>query len=106
MTAVSPGASLPLSGSTVVWIFLLWPGRLGGIWSVIFAERAGPTWVWDRDARSIALWIESCFEAEFVIKGDGFSGIVIRSISIMDLQQWATVSSQPDGLVTLLPRLW
>ncbi len=42
MATVSPGASLPLSGSTVVLIFLLWPGRLGGMCSVIFAERADP----------------------------------------------------------------
>jgi len=42
MHAVMPGASLPLRGSAVVWIFSWWPGLLGGMRSVIFAERAGP----------------------------------------------------------------
>ena len=42
MAAISPGASLSLASFTLMWIFLLWPGLLGGMWSVIFAERAGP----------------------------------------------------------------
>ena len=45
MVAVSPGVSLPLSGSTVVWIFLFCPGLLGGMWSVIFAGRVGPPYL-------------------------------------------------------------
>ncbi len=85
MAAMLPGAFRV----SVVWIFLLWPGRMGGMWSVIFAERAGPPWVRDRDARKIAHWIKRCFEAACTIKGDGLSGIVPQSMSRMDLQRWA-----------------
>ena len=30
--------------STVMWTFLLWPGRLGGMWSVIRVDRDEPPW--------------------------------------------------------------
>ncbi len=105
MAAVSPGASLSLSGSTLVWNFLLWPGRLGGMCSVIFAERAGPPWGLGRDARNIAPWMESCLEAASTIRGDGLSGNVPQSNSKIYLQRWAMRSSQPDGLATFLMKM-
>jgi len=106
MAALSPGASLPLSSSTVVRIFPLWPGLLGGMLSVIFACRARPPWGWERVARISALWMESCLEAASTTKGDGLSGFVPQSISRMDLQRWAMGSSQPNGLMTLHKRTY
>ena len=46
------------------------------MWSVSFADRAGPPWGWKRVARSSALWMESCLEVASTTKGDGLSGIV------------------------------
>jgi len=105
IATVLPGASLPVSGSTVVWIFLLCPGLLCGMWSFIFAERAGPPWGWERVARNLALWMESCLETASTTKGGVLSGIVPHYISRMDFHRWAMGSSQPDCLATLLLRM-
>ncbi len=56
-------------------------------------------------ARSIALCVESCFEAASTNMGDGLSGIFPKFISRMDLQGWAMGSSQPSGLVILFLRV-
>jgi hypothetical protein len=85
MAALSPGASLPLSGSTVLRIFLLWPDLLSGKWRVTFDALAGPLWGRARDARKRTLWMESCLEASSTTKEDGLSGIVPRSIYKMSL---------------------
>ncbi len=91
MAALSPGASLPLSGSTVVWIFLLWHGLLGGMWSDIFDDYAGASWRWERVTRTS----EKCLKAASTTKGDGLSGIVPQSISRMDLYRCAMGYSKP-----------
>ena len=101
MTPVSPGASLLLRGSIVVWIFILWPCRLCEMCSVIFADLAGFPWGWDRDARSNALWMESCLEAASTTKGISLSGMIPQSTFNMDLHRGAVELSQPNVLVTL-----
>jgi len=100
MTAVSPGASLPLRGSTVVWIFLLRPGRFCGMCSAIFVVLAGSPWGWVRDARSSALWMEICLEAASTGKGNGLLEMVPKSTSKIDLHRGEMGSSQPDVSVT------
>ncbi len=102
---VSPGASLPLRGSIVMWIFRLRPGRMGGMWSFIPGRRVEPPVGRARAARIISLCIKSCFEAVSTIRGDVLSGIFPHSISRIDLRRWAIGSSQPAGLVILLMRV-
>ena len=75
------------------------------MWSVLFVDREGSPWGWDREARSNALWMESCLEVASTTKGDGLSRTLSQFISKMDLQRCAMGSSQPDGLITLLLRM-
>ena len=87
IAALSPGASLLRSGSTVGRVFLLWPGRLGGMWRVIFAVLAGSPWEWARDARKGALYMESCLEAPSTTRG----GMACRGIYSRLYPRWSAI---------------
>ena len=111
MAALSPWASLPLRGSTVVRTFFL-PDRLvvvrvlplGEKWREILGARAGSLWGRARGAWRSALSIKSCLEAPSTIKGEVLLGIVPQSIFIRDRQRGAIGSSHPAELETFLLR--
>ena len=102
-----PGASLSLRGSTVLWVFLLWPDLLFGKWMVIFDALAGPPWRRARDARKSAIWIESCMEAPFTAGGGGAIG---RGVYSSPFPRWNVIyrlwgHPPHDGKATLFRRL-